>query len=97
MANKKELTVEELTKACTEAKESWEALCEQLNKVKQEEEDRKRAQLALEKESRKKAVDDAYEHYNKLLKDYIKDYGAYAMTLDPDDGWFPNKFFRDFF
>ena len=55
------------------------------DKKKREEEKRKKEELALAKAVRKKEVDDALENYNKLLKAYIKDYGAYSLTTDRDD------------
>ena len=102
MEKKKNLTIEELTKACEEAKNNFEeaknnfeVLSEQLIKAKQEEEDKKKAQRALEMETRKKEVDDAYETYNILLKAYIKDYGSYSAT-HIGDAIFP-EFLRSFF
>ena len=95
---KKTLTVEELKKACEEAKNNFDALNEQLKKAIEEEEERKQAQLALDKESRKKEVDGACKTYRKLLKEYIKDYGAYSLTTDTSDAdLFPNVFWRSFF
>jgi hypothetical protein len=96
MANKKEFTSEELAKACEEAKKNFEKLNEQYLKAKREEEEEKAAQLALEKEARKKEVDEAYDKYLELLSAYVKDYGSYSTTAYSDD-WFPNKFWRSFF
>jgi uncharacterized membrane-anchored protein YhcB (DUF1043 family) len=65
---------------------------------RKEEEEKKKAQLALEKENRKKEVDDAFQNYNELLKAYIKDYGSYKVIASADDfDWFSNKFWRGFF
>ena len=94
MANKKDWTIEELAQQCEEAKKNFETLNAQLKQAQQEEEDRKRAKLALEKENRKKEVDEAYEQYQKLLKAYVEDYKVYSNV---SDDWFPNKFWRSFF
>lgn len=97
MENKKDFTAEDLRKQCEEAREKFEALNEQLKQVEQEEEERKKAQLAIEKENRKKEVDEAFDKYNELLKAYIKDYGVYSITTSCDDfNWWP-KLWRGFF
>ena len=54
MEKKKDFTTEELAKQCEEAKKNFETLKKQLEQAQQDEEDRKKAQLALEKENRKK-------------------------------------------
>ena len=41
---------------------------------------RKEEELRKEKETRKKEIEDALDHYNALLKAYIKDYGSYSAT-----------------
>lgn len=82
---KKELTIEELSKQCAEAKKNFETLNEQLQKAKQDEEDRKKAELALEKEARKQEVDDAIQLAHDLLAAYIKDYGSYSGKYGLDD------------
>ena len=98
MANKKDFTIEELVQAYEEAKTNCEALRTKIEQVKQEEEDRRKAELALEKESRKKEVDEALKHYNELLRAYLTDYGAYHSKEFSDDfAWYPNKFWRSFF
>ena len=98
MENKKAITVEELKKQYEEAKQNCETLGEQLKIAQKEEEDRKKAQLALEKENRKKEVDNAFKNYVELLKKYIEDYGSYCTsTSDDNEGWWTNSFFRGFF
>lgn len=54
-------------------------------KKKKEEEERKKAQRALEQESRKKALDEAGEYYRKLLTEYIKDYGTYEVKRTAEE------------
>lgn len=85
MADKKVLTVKELTKATEDAKKKFEALNEQLAVAKKEEEDRKKAELALAKEVRKKEVDDAITNAKDLLEAYIKDYGSYSSEYNYSD------------
>lgn len=57
--------------------------CEEKKKI--EEEERKKAELARVKEIRKKEIEDAANNYQKLLKAYIKDYGAISITSNADD------------
>ena len=98
MDNKKELTIEELKKLHHDLLNETNTVGVLLKQKVQEEEDRKKAQLALEKETRKKEVDEAFDNYSKLLKAYIKDYGVYSSTTYADDcPWYPNKFWRSFF
>ncbi len=98
MDNKKELTIEELKKLHHDLLNETNTVSALLQQKVQEEEDRKKTQLALEKEARKKEVDEALDNYNKLLKAYMKDYGAYTSTTYSDDfAWYPNKFWRSFF
>ena len=85
MASKKDFTIEELTKQCEEAKKNFETLNNQLKQAIQEEADRKKAQLALEKQNRKKEIDDAFENCSKLLENYIKDYGSYSLPTITND------------
>lgn len=49
------------------------------DKKRLEEEERKKAELALEKENRKKEVDDAISHCITLVKAYMKDFGTYSF------------------
>ena len=60
MANKKVWTIEELKKAREEAKNNFVTLDEQFKQAVEEEEARKQAQLALDKEARQKEVDEAW-------------------------------------
>ena len=55
------------------------------DKRRREEEDRKRVELALEKEARKKDVDDALSHCATLLKEYMKDFGTYSLGKNMKD------------
>ena len=64
--NSNELTLEELMA-------EYEMLGEKIKQKKQDDENRKKAELELNKQKRKKEVDEAGELYYKLLRDYIKD------------------------
>ena len=77
---KREMTLEELQKQCEEAKKNFEALNEQLNKVKKEEEERKRAKLEADKDSRYKEIEEVSDHLNNLIKNYVNDYGTFSFT-----------------
>ena len=83
----KKLTIEELTKQCEEAKKTFDLLNEQLQKQKKEEEDRKQAELAVQKDARHKEVEDAFNNYQKLLRAFIRDYGWISINHKADD-WF---------
>lgn len=92
MEKKKDINIEELKKQCNEAEQNFKTLNEQLNQAIREEEDRKKAELALEKEKRKKKVDDAIKNAKSLLNAYIKDYGSYSDIYELDDyGFLPKS------
>ncbi len=54
-------------------------------KRKKEEAELKKAQLELEQAMRKKSLDEAGEHYRKLLTEYIKDYGTYEVKRTAEE------------
>lgn len=85
MEKKKDFTIEELKKQRDEAEQNFKTLNEQLNQAIQEEEDRKKAELALKKEARTKEVDDAIKHVDDLFNEYVKDYGSYSGKYKLDD------------
>lgn len=47
---------------------------------------RKEEELRKIKETRKKEIEMAYDHYNELLKTYIKDYGFYSFVREFSNG-----------
>lgn len=55
------------------------------DKKKREDEERKKTELALAKEERKKEVEDARKNYQTLLKAYIEDYGSFSINTSSDD------------
>lgn len=78
--------------------------CEQSCLKKQEEEAKKAAEAKknAEKNVRKKEVQDAIENANKLLTNFVKDYGSYELycdaSKDNDEKYFwPSKLLHDWF
>lgn len=83
--NKKEMTIEELEKLYAEMEEKYKDLGKKLSQKKQEEENRKKAQLVAEKDARYKEIEEVYEHLTQLIKDYTKDYGSFSFKRDYKD------------
>lgn len=83
MSNK--FTIDELEKQCKEAEKKFKLLQAQLERQKKEEEKQRAAELAANKSTRKKEVDDACENFLELRKAYMRDYGSYNYTTD--DGY----------
>lgn len=77
---KREMTIEELEKQVSEMKEQYEDLNKKLKQKKQDEENRKKAQLAAEKDTRYKEIEEVSKHLNQLIADYTKDYGRFSFT-----------------
>lgn len=77
MAEKK-YTIEELRQMCEDTETTLYELREQLKKQEQEEKDRKRAQLLLEKEDREKELREVHKHYTELLNAYLRDYNSFS-------------------
>lgn len=82
---KREMTIEELEKEYAKITEERLNIEKILKQKKQEEEDRKVAQLTLEKERRKKEVDEALDNYRTLANAYIRDYGSYSTITTSSD------------
>lgn len=95
MSTKKEYTIEELEAQHKIAEEKANAIKKQIEQKKNEEKERRDAQLALEQGSRKKEVDEALTTYNTLLRAYIRDYGSYFYMSDDDSfDLFSSKFWN---
>lgn len=94
MSTKKEYTIEELEAQYKLAEEKRNALKQQIEQKKREEEELREAQLALEKEARKKEVDDAIAKCKALIKSYMHDYGVYSFTSSGDDEVFNSRFWN---
>lgn len=74
---KEEKSLEELKKELETAQKAYAAMQDIVNKREAEEKQKKRAELALEKEKRKKVIEEKEEELVNLIHDYIKDYGSY--------------------
>ena len=95
--NKKKFTIEELEKLYNEHKTETDALGKQLEEMKKEEADRKKAELELQKEKRMKEIEAAQKHLNELYKAYIEDYGYLKIETKTDDyDWFPSFWKHNF-
>ena len=88
MASKKDFTIEELKKMKEDASKEYETISEMLRQKEKEEEDRKKAELTLNKEARKKELDDAIENARKLLQKWMKDYGSYGFSGNTNESLF---------
>ena len=77
---KREMTIDELEKQVSEMKEQYEDLNKKLKQKKQDEADRKKAQLEAEKNTRYKEIEEVSKHLNQLISDYTKDYGRFSFT-----------------
>ena len=84
---KREMTLAELEAEYAKKMAKCETMRLQIEKKKKEEEDRKKAQIGLEKEKRKKVIEEKEKELAGLIRDYIKDYGTYALnhTDENDD------------
>ena len=85
------ITIEELQKQRDEAKKVFELLDSEFEAAKQEAEDRRKAEFALQKADRQKEVVDAYNKFNKLLKDFINDYDYFTVEGNLND-WLNSTF-----
>lgn len=77
---KREMTIEELEAEYKKVSEQYDNLGAQIKKKKQEEEDRKKAQLATEKDARYKEIEEVGKHLNELIKNYTRDYGSFSFS-----------------
>ena len=94
MSTKKEFTIEELESQYKLAEEKRNALKQQIEQKKKEEEELRAAKLTLEKDARKKEVDNAIAQCKKLVKAYMHDYGVYSFTSSGDDEIFNSRFWN---
>ena len=92
---KREMTIEELEKQVSEMKEQYEDLNKKLKQKKQDEADRKKAQLANEKDVRYEEIKLASKHLNDLIQKYIDDYGSFSFSRSYSDNrndYFPYRY-----
>lgn len=78
--DKREMTIDELEEQISEMKAKYDDLNKKLKQKKQDEADRKKAQLALEKDARYKEIVETSKHLNQLITDYTEDYGSFSFT-----------------
>lgn len=76
--NVREATLEEL-------EAEYAHLAEKIKQKKQDEAERKKAELALQKEERKKELDGAKARYYELLNAYIRDYHSYENFYNSEN------------
>ena len=81
---KRQLTIEELETKYAKMMAECERVHQNIEQMKQDEADRKKALLALEKEQRTKAIEEKEEELVNMIREYIKDYGAYKTNHDND-------------
>lgn len=62
-------------------------------RIKAEEEEKRKAKIAAEKEVRKKEVDEAIVKCKELIKAYMHDYGIYSFNSE-EDSFFSSKFWN---
>lgn len=77
---KNEKTLEQLLDELEQAKKAYDVAKKLAEQKEKEEADRKRVELAAQKETRKKEVDDAIDRVIDLLEAYTKDYGSFPIT-----------------
>lgn len=82
---KKDFTIEELEQKLNEINKEQKDIESLLKQKKQDEEDRRAAELALEQESRKQEIIDVRKKYHTLFDAYIKDYGYISFEDDNGD------------
>ena len=73
---KRQLTIEEPETKYAKMMADCERVHQNIEQMKKDEADRKKAQLALEKEQRKRTIDEKEKELTSLIHEYINDYGA---------------------
>lgn len=74
---KNEKSLEELKQELEAAQKMYETLRQSVKEKEVEENERKRAKLALEKENRTKIIEEKEKELVSLVNEYIRDYGEY--------------------
>lgn len=85
MEDKREMTLEELEAKYKKMTEEYKVIEDQIKKKKQEEEDKRKAELAANKDARYKEIEAVSEHLYQLIKDYTKDYGKFSFKRNYSD------------
>ena len=85
--NYNECTTKALEEEQVRIAEQYENVTKELNKRRREDEERKKAQLAVDRQKRENEIKAAKKHYDELVQSFIADYGSY-------NGDFLSWFFR---
>ena len=78
-------TLEQLKAELEQAQQAFDIAKKLAEQKEKEEAERKKAELAAEKNKRKEEIKEAENHYRALVKQFIKDYGSYDATYSYDD------------
>lgn len=92
---KREMSIDELEEQYKKMTEQYKALGEKIKQKKQDEEDKRKMQLSLEKETCKKEIEEKEKELCDLIRSYINDYGSYSATRtcnNQNDNEFPYLF-----
>ena len=73
-------TLEQLKAELEQAQQAFDVAKKLAEQKEKEETERKKAELAAEKNKRKEEIKEAENHYRALVKQFIKDYGSYDAT-----------------
>lgn len=80
--NYNECTTKALEEEQARIADQYKTITDEINKRKQEEAEKKKVQLALEKRKRAEEIREAGQHYDELMQDFFDDYGYF-----PDNFW----------
>lgn len=76
----KKFNIKELEEQYFEAEMNLDAIKEKLDKAKKEEEEARLERLRAQKDARQKELDEAFEKWDQLRKEFIRDYGYYSTS-----------------
>ena len=75
--NYNECTTKALEEEMARLSEQYQTVKDELKKRKVEEEERKRARLAADRQNREQEIRDAKKKYDDLVQLFVEDYGSY--------------------
>ena len=79
------MTLEEMEAKRQELFEAYQNISKNIEDKRKAEEDKRKKQLALEKQKRTEEIDEAENKYKELVKKFIEDYGSYKKTVSSND------------
>lgn len=94
---KKEKTLEQIKLEVEAKRNAYEEIKKQYAQMEQEEENRRQAELALEKEKRYKEVIDAMDKADELRSKFVKDYGWFTYHSETSGPSADTQWLIDFF